>query len=105
MERNDIDNVDMIESLKIVLVQTKSYVIDPTSAERLLTDSQRFRPWIDKGPILGLECAGDNCVNICRQTLQNLLESTYSDVPRKLLITIDKQYQQATSLRSFRFYQ
>jgi len=73
--------ISMLRQVNIVLVQTKSYVIDPTSAERLLTDSQRFRPWIDKGPILGLECAGDNCVNICRQTLQNLLESTYSDVP------------------------
>jgi len=69
---------------QIVLVQSKSYTIDETSAERLFGNGRIYNSLVAKGPVIGLEFAGINCVTICQQTLNNLLQTKYQNLPRKI---------------------
>jgi hypothetical protein len=67
-----------------VLVQSKAYVINEMSAERMFGGIRTYQALIGKGPIIGLEFAGENCVGYCQQSLQNLIRSTYANIPRQL---------------------
>ncbi len=68
---------------QIVLVQSKSYTIDETSAERLFGGGRTYLPLVTKGPVIGLEFAGKNCVSICREALSQLISTKYQNLPRK----------------------
>ena len=68
---------------QVVLVQTKSYTIDETSAERLFGNNRSYNSLVTKGPVIGLEFAGTNCVEICRQALTELLAAKYPTLPRR----------------------
>jgi len=69
------------EGCQVVLVQTKSYTIDETSAERLFGNGRMYNSLVTKGPVIGLEFAGKNCVTICQQSLNNLLTTKYQNLP------------------------
>ncbi len=43
-----------------------------------------YNSLVAKGPVIGLEFAGINCVTICQQTLNNLLQTKYQNLPRKI---------------------
>jgi len=75
---------ELIKSTKkseVVLVQTKSYTIDETSAERLFGNGRMYNSLVTKGPVIGLEFAGKNCVTICQQNLNHLLTTKYQNLP------------------------
>lgn len=80
----------MIKSSEIVLVQTKYYSIDETSAERLFSGSKAFNSLVTKGPVIGLEFAGTNCIQTCQQSLNNLITSKYQNLPRMILMKSSK---------------
>ncbi len=69
---------------QIILVQSKSYTIDETSAERLFGNDRIYYSLVGKGPVIGLEFAGTNCVSICQQALKNLLATKYQNLSRKI---------------------
>ena len=50
------------------------------SAERLFSGNKTYNSLVNKGPVLGLEFAGTNCV----QLLNNLIKSKYQNLPRKI---------------------
>ena len=54
------------------------------SAERMFGGIRTYQALIGKGPIIGLEFAGENCVGCCQQCLQTLTRSTYANIPRQL---------------------
>jgi protein XRP2 len=70
-----------IRQSEVVLVQTKSYTVDETSAERLFGNNRSYNSLVTKGPVIGLEFAGTNCVAICRQALTQLLTAKYPTLP------------------------
>lgn len=37
---------------------------------------------VAKGPVIGLEFAGPNCVSICQQNLHTLITTKYQNIPR-----------------------
>ena len=71
---------------QIVLVQSKSYAVDENSAERLFSGSKNYTSQVNKGPALGLEFAGMNAVQLCQQSLHNLITSKYSNLSRQFRI-------------------
>lgn len=75
--------------VQIVLVQSKSYVIDENSAERLFTGSKNYTSQVNKGPALGLEFAGMNAVQLSQQSLHNLITSKYPTLSRKFRVSRD----------------
>lgn len=74
------DLIKMLKQTDIVLVQSKSYVVDENSAERLFNGSKNYTSQVNKGPALGLEFAGMNAVQLCQQSLHNLITSKYSNL-------------------------
>ena len=38
---------------------------------------------VAKGPVIGLEFAGTNCITVCQQILNHLLTTTYQNTPRQ----------------------
>ncbi|CAF4577039.1 unnamed protein product, partial [Rotaria sp. Silwood2] len=73
--------ITLTKQSEIVLVQTKSYKIDETSAERMFGGNRTYIPLVTKGPVIGLEFAGENCISICQQSLHNLLTTKYQNLP------------------------
>ncbi|CAF0969963.1 unnamed protein product [Rotaria sordida] len=73
--------IAMTKQSEIVLVQSKSYKIDETSAERMFGGNRTYTPLVTKGPVIGLEFAGENCISICQQCLNNLLATKYQNLP------------------------
>ncbi len=67
-----------------MLVQSKCYTIDETSAERLFGTNRSYITLVGKGPVIGLEFAGTNCVSICQESLQKVLIAKYQNLPRKI---------------------
>jgi len=41
---------------------------------------------VSKGPVIGLEMAGTNCVSVCKESLQDLLMTKYQNLPRKIMM-------------------
>jgi hypothetical protein len=54
------------------------------SVERLFSGNKTYNSLASKGPIIGLEFAGNNCVQLCQQSLNNLIKSKYPNSPRKI---------------------
>jgi len=73
--------INLTKQSEIVLVQSKSYTIDETSSERLFGNNKIYNSLVTKGPVIGLEFAGTNCVTICQQGLNNLLTTKYQNLP------------------------
>jgi hypothetical protein len=71
--------------MQIVLVQTKYYSINETSVERLFSGNKTYNSLAAKGPIIGLEFAGNNSVQLCQQLLNNLLTTKYQNLTRRIL--------------------
>lgn len=44
-----------------------------------------YNALVTKGPVIGLEFAGTNCITVCQQNLQNLLTTKYQNLPRKIM--------------------
>ncbi|CAF0953293.1 unnamed protein product [Adineta ricciae] len=65
----------------IVLVQTKSYSINEMSAERLFSGNKTYTTLVNKGPVLGLEFAGVNCIQTCQQALKTLISTKFMNLP------------------------
>ena len=70
--------------IQLVLVQTKYYSINEMSAERLFSGNKTYNSLVTKGPVLGLEFSGTNCVQVCQQTLNNLIQTKYPNIPRRI---------------------
>ncbi|CAF1110038.1 unnamed protein product [Rotaria magnacalcarata] len=64
----------------IVLVQTKSYSINEMSASRLFSGNAKYNSLVTKGPVIGLEFAGTNCVEPCQQLVKKLIQSKYQNL-------------------------
>ncbi|CAF3820129.1 unnamed protein product [Adineta steineri] len=95
---------------EIVLVQSKSYTIDETNLERLFGNDRKYNSLAEKGPVIGLEFAGTNCVSMCQAALQNLLTTKYqnlphfiSQTPAEVAAQLDKFYNFA-SIQIFSFF-
>jgi hypothetical protein len=56
------------------------------SAERLFSGNKTYSSLVTKGSVLGLEFAGTNCVQVCQQSLNNLIQSKYPNIPREVYI-------------------
>lgn len=54
------------------------------SAERLFSGNKTYNSLVTKGPVLGLEFSGTNCVQVCQQTLNNLIQTKYRNIPRMI---------------------
>lgn len=66
---------------EIILVQTKSYTIDESSADRLFGTNRSYITLVGKGPVIGLELAGTNSVQVTQQALSNLISTKYPNLP------------------------
>lgn len=54
------------------------------SVERLFSGNKSYNSLATKGPVIGLEFAGNNCVELCQQLLTNLITTKYPNLPRKI---------------------
>lgn len=54
------------------------------SASGLFSGNAKFNSLVTKGPVIGLEFAGTNCVDKCQQSLNNLIQSKYQNLPCKI---------------------
>jgi hypothetical protein len=54
------------------------------SAERLFSGNKTYNSLVTKGPVIGLEFAGTNCVQITQESLKNLITSKYANISRKI---------------------
>ena len=58
------------------------------SVERLFSGNKTYHSLAAKGPILGLEFAGNNCVQICQELLKQLVTTKYPNIPCKIQLKI-----------------
>ncbi|CAF4633078.1 unnamed protein product [Rotaria sp. Silwood1] len=70
----------MAKQSEIVLVQTKYFLINEMSASRLFSGNTTYNSLVTKGPVIGLEFAGTNCIQICQQLLNNLIKLKYQNL-------------------------
>lgn len=50
-----------------------------------------YNTLVTKGPVIGLEFAGANCVATCQKELNILLTTKYQNLPRKIFQTKKKE--------------
>ena len=53
------------------------------TAGELFSGNTSYNALVMKGPVIGLEFAGTNCIQICRQSLDNLVTSKYQNLSCK----------------------
>lgn len=68
------------KEFEIVLVQSKSYLIDEMSTEGIFGSDRKYISLVAKGPVIGLEFAGTNCVSVCQQSLNTLVTTIYPNL-------------------------
>ncbi|CAF2858597.1 unnamed protein product [Rotaria sp. Silwood2] len=73
--------IAMTKQSQLVLVQTKCYLINEMSASRLFSGNSAYNSLVTKGPVIGLEFAGTNCVQICQQLLNDFIKLKYQNLP------------------------
>ncbi len=54
------------------------------SVERLFSGNKTYNSLVTKGPVIGLEFAGINCVELCQQLVKNLITTKYPNLPCKI---------------------
>lgn len=85
----------------INFVQSKLYQIDESSAERLFNGNKSYNALIRQGPILGLEFVGDNAVQLCQQTVHNLVTTKFSSIPHFVSQTAADAQEQIDKFYNF----
>ncbi|CAM4874041.1 unnamed protein product [Rotaria socialis] len=73
--------IQMATQSEVVLVQTKSYKMDEMSVEGMFGTNRSYVTLVAKGPVIGLEFAGNNSISICQQNLHALLTTKYQNLP------------------------
>ena len=68
------------------------------SAERLFSGNKTYTALVNKGPVLGLEFAGVNCIQTCQQALKTLISTKFMNLPRKILPDVFSSSQNEHSL-------
>lgn len=86
-------------------MQTKSYTVDESSAERLFGTNRSYVTLVGKGPVIGLELAGANCINVTQQALSNLISTKYPNLPRKIILNTLRSIGKLLFWYFRRFYQ
>jgi protein XRP2 len=93
--------IEITKQSEIVLVQTKYYSINETSVERLFSDNRMYNTLAAKGPIIGLEFAGNNSVQLCQQLLNNLLTTKYQNLPHFISQSVSDAREQLDKFYNF----
>jgi protein XRP2 len=86
---------------ELVLVQTKSYSINDMSVERLFSGNKTYNTLASKGPVIGLEFAGNNSVQLCQQLLNNLITTKYPNLPHFISQSANDAHEQLDKFYNF----
>ncbi|CAK8686444.1 unnamed protein product [Clavelina lepadiformis] len=65
---------DFLEAVKdkVDLIQTKEVTLSPDEASRIFADSPSMWKSTQRGPVIGLEFNGDDCVKVCHDVIAKL---------------------------------
>ncbi|CAF3836229.1 unnamed protein product [Adineta steineri] len=95
------DLITMTKKSELVLVQTKCYSVNDMSAERLFSGNKNYNSLVTKGPVIGLEFAGTNCIETCQEILKNLVASKYQNLPHFISQSANEAQEQLDKFYNF----